>query len=133
MVDPTKYHNLDHNLVTTQMWGSQSLLYIALFLTRAGYLPTSLTLENSDRTAVDAEVHQQVSDSVVGFISADSPERFDQWLRVENYSVNGVNLASANGDVISISRGGVVTVESADPHTHIAAVLKKSAPESNFR
>lgn len=131
VTDPTKYHNLDLNGITTQLWGSQSLLYIALFLTRAGYIPTGVTLENSDRTVVDADIHEEVSAKVVGFIASDSPERFDQWLRVERYSVNGVTL-TANGDVISISREGLVTVESADPQHHIAAVLKKAAPESSF-
>lgn len=130
--DPTQYYNLDLNGIATQVWGSQSLLYIALFLTRAGYIPTGVTLENNDRTVVDADIHEAVSDKVAGFIASDSPEDFNQWLRVERYSVNGVNLATANGDVISISRNGVVTVKSADPYTHIAAVLKKAAPESSF-
>lgn len=126
-----RHHEYYANGIISQIWGTQSLLYIALFLTRIGYTPTSMSLSNGDWSAVDPNVEEEISSLLIARITADDAEGMNNILVKEarSHFVNAVTFIKGS-DVVVINRDGQVAVEAADPVTHIATVLTQAKSES---
>lgn len=126
-----KHHEYHANGIASQIWGSQSLLYITLFLTRIGYTPTSMNLTNGDWSAVDLAVEEEIANLFIARIAADDPEGMNNILVKEarNHFVHAVTFTKDN-DVVIVNRDGQVTVEAMDPIMHVVNVLTQAKPES---